>query len=68
MSVNVQVVSNDCNDIGQAPDSNCMDLNVVRDFPLGSKGFVVSGRSNGFSFPGCYYTYWDQTAQAMSCP
>ena len=68
MSVNVQVVSNDCNDIGSEPNSNCMDLNVWRNFPLGSKGFVVSGSSNGYSFPGCYYTYWDERAQQMSCP
>lgn len=68
MSVNIQAVSNDCNDLSRGPASDCMGLNTDRDFPLSPQNHVVSGKSNGYSFPGCFYTHWDATAQQMDCP
>ncbi len=67
MSVNMQANSNDCNDLGRGPASDCMGLNTNRVFPLGG-AHIISGRSNGYSFPGCFYTYWNETAQPMTCP
>lgn len=67
MSVNMQANSNDCNDVNRGPASDCMGLNTDRTFPLGG-AHIISGRSNGYSFPGCFYTYWDETAQPMACP
>lgn len=57
MSSYYQAVSNDCNDIGQDPHTNCMDLNLNRTFPgPGGKVLPVLGKHREWTAPNCIFT------------
>lgn len=53
----IQGVSNDCNNLGFAPNTDCMDLNIGRAFPgPGSKTLQVVNQTRNWSVPNCTYT------------
>lgn len=58
ISAVTQAVSNDCNDLGVAPESNCMDLNIGRTFPgPGSKILLSINKARGMHIPNCIITF-----------
>lgn len=61
-SASYQATSNDCNNVGVEPNSNCMGLNVNRAFPgPGSDRHISVGKTAGYTAPGVLYSYsgWD---------
>ena len=57
MGAYYQAVSNDCNDLGLAPNTNCMDLNGSRTFPgPGGKNLTIVNPTREWTVPNCIYT------------
>lgn len=54
MSADYQAVSNDCNNIGRAPDSDCMGLNTGRTFPYGVQSATLVASSRSWTVPACF--------------
>jgi hypothetical protein len=53
----MQIVSNDCNNLGASAGSWCMGLNTARPFTYGQQSQVLVNRNRGAQVPGCARMY-----------